>query len=117
MSDLPNFDDDFDLLLGDEPKTPLPAAPPWHVDSDACPYGMFHVGDPSEWIPCDCEDPASPWPPRSLVDGPKGCNCYFCMDKPQRDKGRNPCESYNHHCETCHSTAQCTALACKACER
>ncbi len=102
----------FNDLLGDMPKKPCPPAPGYHVDSYACLYGLVG-GDPPAWLPCDCEDPASPWPPRPAVAGPRGCSCYHCADKSQRDKGLEPCEIYDHHCDYCHDKGLCSAMKCK----
>jgi len=104
-----------DLLkeLG-EPEGPLPAAPPWHVDSHACLHGWISHGATPEWLLCDCEDPAAPWPARVPGDGPRDCACFGCeAQKPRWERGKlKGCEYKDHHCDDCHAHQRCTISAC-----
>ena len=104
-----------DLLKEDgEPEGPLPAAPPWHVDSHACQHGWIRCGVRPEWILCNCEDPASPWPPRDPDDGPRDCSCFGCEShEPRWERGKlRGCEYKAHHCDDCHEHQRCTISAC-----
>ena len=97
------------------PKTPCPDPPAHHVDTDACFHGWQSwdkENGEAIWVLCDCEDPANPWPPRKITDGPIDCNCYFCMGKPRQNRGRAKCENENHHCDSCHIKRQCTTIEC-----
>lgn len=99
-----------------KPEKPCPPAPDYHVpDKDTCSHGWIsHDPDGNTYyLVCNCEDPANPWPPRGPTDGPKECNCYYCWGKPRADRGRDPCESFNHHCEMCHELGHCTEIACQ----
>ncbi len=99
-----------------KPETPQSPAPDYHVpDHYTCSYGWIsHDADNKTiWLDCNCEDPSNPWPPRGATDGPKECHCYFCWGKPRADRGRDPCENFDHHCEMCHEAGHCTALTCQ----
>jgi len=104
-----------DLLkeLG-EPEGPLPAVPLWHVDSHACFHGWISYGAKPEWLLCDCEDPAAPWPARVPGDGPRDCACFGCeAHKPRSERGKlKGCEYKDHHCDNCHEHRRCTISAC-----
>jgi hypothetical protein len=104
-----------ELLLEDGvPEGALPPAPPWHVDSDACQHGWIRMGTKPEWILCDCEDPANPWPARLPGDGPRDCSCFGCQDhEPRWERGKlSSCEHKDHHCPYCHDQRRCTIPAC-----
>lgn len=94
------------------PAGPPPSAPSWHVESHACLHGWIIGG--VEWGSCDCEDPANPWPPRVLGDGPRDCMCFACEGHtPRHERGRIAgCEYKQHHCEDCHANKRCTIAEC-----
>jgi len=99
------------------PEAPCPPPPDHHDPSatpDACKHGWVSTGKDGEpcWLICDCEDPSRPWAPRAPTDGPVNCTCYHCFGRPREDRGRDPCEYADHHCEMCHDLGHCTALAC-----
>lgn len=99
------------------PAEPQPPPPAHHSSASAesfdCAYGAVS-GDPPRWLPCDCEDPANPWPPRAANDGPIDCQCSVCCGKqPRHMRGRLVgCEYRDHHCEFCHEQKICTVIAC-----
>lgn len=99
-------------LLAERPDGPCPDAPAWHVESRGCYYGWISGG--TTWILCDCEDPAHPWPPRELGDGPRDCECFGCHDhEPRWERGKlKNCEYKDHHCDMCHEHGHCTIAAC-----
>lgn len=103
------------ILEGDDPPLGLlPSAPPWHVESLACLHGWIRGGTPTEWITCDCEDPANPWPARNLGDGPRDCACFHCEGHiPRWERGcLAQCEYKDHHCDDCHAHQRCTITMC-----
>lgn len=100
----------------DFPKEPMPTAPAHHNESSTydCQYGWI-LGEPPRWGECDCEDPANPWPPRALTDGPVDCSCGTgCSGhQPRVERGRlESCEYRDHHCDTCHAEKICTTVEC-----
>jgi hypothetical protein len=99
-----------------EPDGELPPAPPWHVESEshACLYGWIRYGAKPEWILCNCEDPASPWPARVPGDGPRDCACFGCQDhEPRWERGKlAACEHKDHHCQWCHEQRRCSIAEC-----
>ena len=97
-----------------EPDGELPPAPPWHVESYACLHGWISYGVKPEWLLCDCEDPANPWPARVPGDGPRDCACFGCQEHaPRWKRGKlAACEYKDHHCEMCHEHRRCTIAAC-----
>lgn len=97
----------------DRPAGDPPSAPAYHVDSDHCLLGWIG-GDPPQWLGCDCEDPANPVAPRLATDGPRDCNCHLCSGRPRHERGREPCEYADHHCDMCHDAGLCTTFACIA---
>lgn len=98
-----------------KPDEPMPEAPPWHVDGiHNCAHGWIIGGEPPTWGICDCEDPATPWPPRVIGDGPRDCQCFGChCHVPRYERGKlAECEYKDHHCDNCHENRRCTIMEC-----
>lgn len=48
----------------------------------------------------------------SKPNGPADCDCFNCDGK-ESGRGEDPCEYYNHHCDSCHERNLCTKLNCE----
>lgn len=98
----------------DFPAEPNLLPPDYHKETPECQYESFSydVDDVPYWLPCDCQDPANPWPERLATDGRPYCNCHLCSGKARKDRGRAPCEYAEHHCYNCHEQKYCRTIEC-----